>query len=280
MKTTRPIFVIGSGRCGTRSVYKLLRDQPDMEVHHEYACTHIQKLSVLKSLGKLDHTGALEQLNALHFSAIELSTSSTFIDCSNKLTWIIPELIERFPQARFVHMVRDGRKVSASFYRKLRNEIYDDESVSVLRQWLAGEIRLPPPPEKRYWWNIPTEGMPFAEVFGRFSQFERICYHWVESNRRILDDAETFLPQSQYLQVKLEKLHSDIDYFSQFLEFVGVSLTSELWARIQRPENAIIPMDFGLSPAQLESFELIASEMMHNLGYDLRIAPAEVNYGQ
>ena len=280
MLSTQPIFVIGSGRCGTRSIYKLLRDQPDMEVHHEYACTQVQKLSVLRSLGKIDHQVVVEQLNELHFSAIELSLFPTFMDCSNKLTWIIPELIERFPQARFVHMFRDGRKVCASFYRKLRSEIYDDVSVSVLRRWLAGEIQYPPPPEKRYWWNIPVRGMPFSDSFDTFSQFERICYHWVESNRRILEDAESLIPPAHYLPVKLETLHSNREYFTKFLEFVGVDFSPELWNRIQRPENAIIPIDFGLSTTQAASFERIGSSMMSLLGYDLSEPAAEVDYGQ
>lgn len=44
---TIPIFVVGSGRSGTRAIYKLLSGTEGIEIYHEYVCTHIQQYAAL-----------------------------------------------------------------------------------------------------------------------------------------------------------------------------------------------------------------------------------------
>ena len=88
---------------------------------------------------------------------------------------------------KFIHLVRDGRKVVSSYFHKLGDECYDDKSVAVLQAWLDDPVLNPmPPPEKKYWWNIPKPGTPLSKVFRRYDQFQRICFHWAEVNRFIL----------------------------------------------------------------------------------------------
>jgi len=181
---TKPLFFIGSGRSGTRTIYKMLRGSADVEIHHEYACESTQRVAVLYSLGLATRSDVIDHLNLHHASAVFWSESKYWIDSSNKLTWLVEPLINRFPDARFVHLVRDGRKVTNSFFRKLGNEMYDDLGVSVLRQWLDNRNSVPmPPAEKRYWWNIPLNGMPLAKEFPLFNHYQRTVYHWVESTR-------------------------------------------------------------------------------------------------
>jgi len=49
------------------------------------------------------------------------------------LSWLIPDLAALFPDAKFVHLVRDGRKVAGSYFRKLGAECYDDRSTHVFQ---------------------------------------------------------------------------------------------------------------------------------------------------
>ncbi len=39
--TTRPFFVVSSGRSGAQMIHGLLAGRPGVEVHHEYLCTHV-----------------------------------------------------------------------------------------------------------------------------------------------------------------------------------------------------------------------------------------------
>jgi len=267
LSTTVPIFIVGSGRSGTRMVFKLLSGIPEVEIYHEYVCTHIQQQATLYHMGLIDNNEIKQKIKELHGSAIHYSKANCWVDCSNKLSWIIEPLFALFPTAKFVHLVRDGRKVAISYFHKLNDEMYDDESVKIMRDWLNNQEKLPmPPPEKRYWWNIPQKSQPYAEKFSKFDQFQRACYQWVESNRVIMESLKN-IPQEQKLFVKLEDLVADRDVLANLLAFFEVKYEEHFFEFLQTPQNVIFPMDFQLKDFQLLQFNEIAFDMMETLGY-------------
>ena len=266
-KTTVPVFVVGSGRSGTRTIYKLLSGLPTIEIYHEYVCTHIQQAAVLYYMGIIDRGEVKRQIMRLHGSAIYYSKCRFWVDCSNKLSWIIEPLLELFPLAKFVNLTRDGRKVANSYLHKLGDEMYDDESVRTLQEWMAHRHERPmPPPEKKYWWNIPQPGQPFANEFPHFDQFQRACYQWREANRVILGSFRQ-VPTSRQLIVKLEELTTDRNTLKKFLTFFGVQYEEHHLEFLRTPQNVIFPMDFSLTDTQRKQFEAIAGDMMERLGY-------------
>jgi len=267
---TAPVFVIGSGRSGTRTIFKLLSGIEGLEIHHEYCCTHIQPVAARYAMGCSDIDETIAVLQSLHGAAIDWSHADTWIDCSNKLTWVVEPLMRLFPEARFVNLVRDGRKVANSFFHKLPDEMYDDRSTAILRRWLDDPDNAPmPPPEKKYWWNIPVDGMPFADEFPRFGQFERAVYHWVESNRVAAESLSTHVPADQQLTLRLEDLVAERSTLEAFCEFLGIPCDDSYAEFLETPQNVIYPMDFGLDDAQRSQFAAIAAPMMQQLGYDL-----------
>lgn len=264
---TTPVFVLGSGRSGTRMIYRLLSGIPSIEIHHEFLCTHIQPVAALYFMNLLGKDEAKQELLKTHGAAIHYSKDQWWIDCSNKLSWVIEPLFELFPKAKFVNLVRDGRKVVSSFFHKLASEIYDDESVKILQEWIARRDELPMPPgEKKYWWNIPQKGQPFSEIFPYFDQFQRITYHWVEANRVIMESLR-MVPEGQQLSLKLEELTRSRRVLSRLLAFVGLDYGEHFFEFLQTPQNVIFPMDFRLAPDQMEQFNRIAGAMMERLGY-------------
>jgi len=266
-KNTTPVFVVGSGRSGTRMIFKLLSGIPIIEIYHEYLCTHIQPYTALYYMQIITEDEAEQKLKELYGSAIYYSKAKYWVDCSNKLSWVIELLFELFPSAKFVNLLRDGRKVASSFFHKLSNEMYDDESVRIMQKWLSNRDKLPiPPPEKKYWWNIPQPGQPFHNDFKNLNRFQRCCYQWVESNRIILDSLEK-VPEEQKLFVKLEELTNNRETLRQFLKFFDVEYEEHYFEFIQVPQNVIFPMDFKLTDEQMEQFEQIAGSMMEKLGY-------------
>lgn len=264
---TIPIFVVGSGRSGTRSVFKLLSGIRSIEIHHEYLCTHVQQVATLYFMRMMDESTIKQEFMKLHGSAIYYSKAKYWVDCSNKLSWIIEPIFQLLPNARFVHLVRDGRKVANSYYQKLSDEMYDDDSVEIIQRWLADPDGLPmPPPEKKYWWNVPQADQPFAKEFQGFNQFQRACYQWVESNRVIIESLKR-VPKEQQLLVKLEDLTSDREILKRFLSFFDVTYEEHYFEYLQTPQNVVFPMDFKLTEIQTEQFNQIASDMMQKLGY-------------
>ena len=272
-----PFFVVSSGRSGTAMLHKALSAEPGVEMHHEYMVQIAQPLAVRRYLGLVDFTEAVKILSQTHGAAVGYSEAGHWGDSSNKLSWLIPELAEALPSARFVHLVRDGRKVAGSYFRKLGEECYDDRSTRILQAHYDNPGHAPaPPPEKKYWWPVPRRDDPAARGFRCFGQFERICWHWAEVNRVILN-ALARLPAPRQMFVRLEDLHEDAGAVRGLYDFLDLPFSDAAFAAFARPHNVNRPEDRLLAPAERARFDAIAGGMMNRLGYAER-SEYVVNY--
>jgi hypothetical protein len=264
---TRTFFVVSSGRSGTAMLHKALSSAGDIEMHHEYMVHIVQPLSVRRYMGLADGADARAVLSATHAAAALYSERAHWGDSSNKLSWLIPDLAALMPDAKFVHLVRDGRKVAGSYFHKLGAECYDDRSTSVLQAHFDDPVMQPaPPPEKRYWWPLPRRDDPRAAEFRRYDQFARIAWHWVEINATIIRSLEA-LPADRQLFVRLEDLVVSPRLVRALFEFLGLDYRREHSQIFARPHNVNRPEDRPLSPEQRAMFTPIGSSMMERLGY-------------
>lgn len=273
--TARPIFIVSSGRSGTAMLHKALAAKPDVAMHHEYAVAITQPLAVRRYLGLIDEAACGRVIAETFGAAIAHSTARVWGDSSNKLSWLIPDLAAQFADARFVHLVRDGRKVAGSYFHKLGAENYDDRSNAILQAHYDGTGPAPPP-EKPYWWPVPRRGDALAGAFRGFDQFQRICWHWTEVNRVILESLAA-LPKERTLFTRLEDMVQAPEKVEELMNFLGLPYQPEDHAAFQRPHNVNRPRDQLLTPHQRAQFESIAAPMMARLGYGRR-AEYVVNY--
>jgi Sulfotransferase family len=272
-----PFFIVSSGRSGTAMLAKALAAEKSVTIEHEYMVHLVQPLAVRRYGGLADSGEARAILSACHGAAVRYAATPIWGDSSNKLSWLIPDLAALFPDARFIHLVRDGRKVVSSYFHKLAAECYDDRSTRVLTAHLAAPETVPaPPPEKKYWWPRPLPDNPWANEFPHFNQFQRISWHWSEVNRMILGDIEG-VPEDRRLFVRLEDLRAQPSSVAALFRFLGLSYRDEHFATFARPHNVNRPVDKMLSPEQLADFTRIAAPMMEQLGYSGRPEYA-VNY--
>jgi hypothetical protein len=265
--TAKPFFVVSSGRSGTAMMVKALAAAPGVAIEHEYMVHLIQPLAVRRYWGLAGAREARAVLSACHGTAVRYSDAALWGDSSNKLSWLIPDLAALFPEARFIHLVRDGRKVASSYFHKLAAECYDDRSTRILAAHLADPVGVEaPPPEKKYWWPQPRNDDPWADQFSRFDQFQRIVWHWAEVNRVILDAFEG-VPNSQRHTVKLEDLRSQPSAVARLFAFLGMPREDQHFPIFARPHNVNRPVDHLLTPQQATQFLRIAGPMMERLGY-------------
>jgi len=277
LKNKKVFFIIGSGRSGTRTFYRMLAGHEKIEIHHEYLCTHVQPLGVLNYLGVISKKDIIKQLKNIYLPAVVYSSKNIFIDSSNKLTWLISPLLEIFPNARFLAIARDGRKVVASFYYKLKDEIYDDKSTKILYEWyLNPEKKLMPPPEKKYWWNVPPKNHTLHKHFLKISRFERICYHWQEAYKVILEKKDEL--NDRILLMKLEEITSSEKALTKIFDFLGIEYDSVYFQFLKTPKNVFFPFDFKLTPEQEDIFWSICGKIMEKLGYNRETKQYEVKY--
>jgi hypothetical protein len=264
---TRPFFIVSSGRSGTAMLHKVLSAAGGIEMHHEYMVHIVQPLAVRRYMGWADPAEVNKVLRATHHAAVRYSNAAHWGDSSNKLSWLIPDLADLMPDAKFVHLVRDGRKVASSYFHKLGDECYDDRSTAILAAHARDPERNPaPPPEKKYWWPLPRQGDRFERAFEGFGQFERISWHWVEINRVILQSLAP-LPPDRKLFTRLENLESRASEVKALFEFLELPYRTEHSGMFARPHNVNRPEDQLLDRMQSEKFVRIAGDMMEALGY-------------
>ena len=265
--SAKPFFIVSSGRSGTAMLHKALSAVPGVEMHHEYMVHVVQPLAVRRYLGLIDSEEALKGVLRTHAAAAFYGAAQHWGDSSNKLSWLIPELAAAMPEAKFIHLVRDGRKVAGSYFRKLGDECYDDRSTAILQAHYDDPASVPaPPPEKKYWWPVPRRGDPAAPAFRRFDQFERICWHWAEINRVILDELAK-LPDDRHMFVQLEELHASPGAVRGLYGFLSLPYRDDAFAAFARPHNVNTPRDRLLDARERAAFDRIAGTMMRQLGY-------------
>lgn len=268
--TTQAFFIVSSGRSGTAMLQKALAAAPDVDMHHEFKVHIVQPLGVRRYMGLCDRNEALETLRATYGAAIASSRLAHWGDSSNKASWLIPELAELLPKAKFVHLVRDGRKVASSYFHKLNDECYDDHSTAVFRAYARSGGAVPaPPPEKKFWWPLPRLSDPVAREFDQFDQFQRIAWHWAEINHVILE-ALAQIPRERQHFVRLEDLRYERCATKGLFEFLGITFSDDIAGLFTRPHNVNRPEDQLLSAHQRGQFERIAGAMMKELGYAKR----------
>jgi hypothetical protein len=262
---TQPFFIVSSGRSGTAMLHKALSAVADMQ--HEYMVQITQPLAVRRYLDLIDSAKALEILTQTHVAAIGHSSASHWGDSSNKLSWLIPELAQLLPTAKFVHLVRDGRKVAGSYFRKLGEECYDDRSTRIMQAHYDDPSGTPaPPPEKKYWWPVPRRGDSSARAFRSYLQFERICWHWAEINSVIIHSLAV-LPREKHVFIRLEELRESPAAVKGLYDFLKLPYSTDAFAAFARPHNVNKPEDRLLDEYECARFDAIAGGMMAQLGY-------------
>ena len=260
-------FIVSSGRSGTAMLHKALSTAADIEMHHEYMVNIVQPLAVRRYMGWVSKDDACEVLRGIYGAAVHYATTRHWGDSSNKVSWLIPELAGILPQAKFVHLVRDGRKVASSYFHKLGHECYDDRSTAIFQRFADDPAHCPsPPPEKKYWWPLARPEDPYSAAFRRFDQFERIAWHWAEINRVILEALSALPPERSHF-VRLEDLRYSPDAVRNLFAFLDIRAPEDAAALFARPHNVNKPEDKLLDARRRVQFDAIAYAMMERLGY-------------
>jgi hypothetical protein len=171
-KLKNPFFFVGSGRSGTTMLAHLLASHRDIAVypyeankmwhpksypwHHSENCdtspiwVDPYAFTQVSLNARTEHDD--KRMKAVFGACQFILRGKCFVNKSALVTFMIPYILKLFPEARFIHIVRDGRAVALSF------AIHDREMIEEF-----------PDPYKKLGIDFPLEVLveKFAESWKR-----------------------------------------------------------------------------------------------------------------
>ena len=194
MKT---IFILSTGRCGSKSIVDTLNQVENVKAFHEPNPSLIEE-NAKHHFGDFTENPIVLMLKKRKKLIDETHEAGFhYIESSHFLSSFVDPLRKAFPDAFFVHLIRDGRDVVRSAMSRSWYKWKDDRTVV-------------------YGWPAPYY----------MSRFEKCCYFWDFQNRMISQSFER-LTEDQKMIIKVEKLHLDVTFLMNRLDLNPSSIKVE-----------------------------------------------------
>ena len=265
MSEKKVIFILGSGRCGTHSFFKALNNFKQIESHHEFFFEPTLRIATSYHMNKISKTNVKKFIIENHLFSVNNSEKKIWVNSCNALPWLTKVLIEIFPQAKFLHLVRNGKKVVSSFYNKFNDEMYKHINILKLINFLEGNKSAKISSEKKYWRPIPFDDKEELNKFIKLGQFYRICKYWSDINFKIEENLK--LTDKKYF-FKFEDISSRKKSLelTNFLEIRKKDI-NQFYDSFKKPMNVRIPKNFMMNNSQKKIFNKICGDQMLKYNY-------------
>ncbi len=255
-----PIFVVSTGRTGTRFIASLL-DQfcPGVEAHHTTPwSTLINVLGNMHLARLLSETALLRVWRHLKGRDFAVSEHRAFVDSNNHLYVFAAYAHQLYAHAKVVHVIRDPRTYVRSHLNWARERPKSFMANYLLPFWqpngyLLGEFAL--------------------GQWLRLDSFERFCWIWDFKNRYLARLCNADLP---YLLIRFEDLVEEPtrqQTLETLGEFIGAPLVSRPADLPSLPRNNTSTRRFPhwrhWSEKQCKQLHQICGEQMSLYGYGL-----------
>jgi hypothetical protein len=186
----RVLFVLGTGRCGTRSIVDLISHVPGCRLEHERSPVLLREASEYAE-GRMAHPAMVRLLQATR-GPETFHASRVAGEANQRLSLVLPALAEAVPDATYLWLIRDGRATVDSLHRRFCYHRDEARLRPGLGEW--------------------AESRPNGHRLGVFEQgewqgmngFARCCWYWAYTNDLIEGEADRLSLPLQ--QVRLEEL--------------------------------------------------------------------------
>jgi hypothetical protein len=272
----RPVFVIGAPRSGTTVVFELLDQSPELaslgrESHLLWEMFHPMDERRHRSHRLAEVEPSDRERKVLSWAIGHISRGRRYLDKYPRMSLRVEYLDRLYPDAHFVHVVRDGREVVSSLITGWRTP----------GRFGLG-TRLPVPLEIEGYegsvWRFLLP--PGWEEYAQGRRLEEVCaFQWVEANRAVLE-ARDRIPPDRWTQVRYESLVGEpVDTARRLAHELGVGTEGiEAWAagldrRVTRtavstPRRGKWAEEHG---AEIARVLPMLDPMMGRLGYDATV---------
>ncbi len=255
-----PIFLIGAGRSGTTFLGDCLGTLPGISYHHEPVLT--------KAGSRYVYEGRWTQQKAARFyrsvyawlMRFYFDGDLRFAEKTPRNTTVVGFLAEAFPDAKFIHIYRDGRDSALSLSKKP----WITEKGTKQLQYEPGGYPMGP---YAHYWVEPDRAAEFEAT----SDFHRCIWSWRRLTEVALQWGQKLDPE-RYHELRYETLVADpLPEADKILEFLGLqdaSTRQALHAAVSESRtDSVGAWSRELTTEEVAEAEREAGQLLRQLGY-------------
>ena len=195
------IFVLSTGRAGTKLLSEVLKKSSNLWVEHS-PHPELAHQSSLVYRAKL--SGESLEWAFLHARLDLLSTiyksGHLYVETNNRISLYAPGIAKLLPNAKFIHLVRHPAEFVRSGMRRGYYEHMEPEQ--------SGHL-------------VPREGDPVFDSWDRMHRIEKIAWQWNEINAHIESFKRNFSSERVFF-LKSDELFSQVDAISKIERFIEI----------------------------------------------------------
>jgi hypothetical protein len=327
MKQTQPLIVVGTGRCGTHTLVQLLSSVPGVLALHEGkgrdTAGQPVDLGDLTGLNVYLHhaarrKAALEESFTLRGDTLRLMDACfaqrhrfirecrekglVFCDVNRCEYNFINYIFDRYPQAYFVHLVRNGYDVVRSWNFRIgaypgTGELLKHKVRSTRRRYFSasrhgdgigehlcdlrlhlllrrsrmgsGAVRILANLGQRNYHlekPVPFPDDPHFENWRGFRRIEKLAWFWSHTNTLISERLDA-VPETRKHLLRIEDL--DKTELENLLSRAGLPLEYDR-SRLKPHGVGAASRTFNWSKDDLDRFNRVAANSMQRMGYEIR----------
>lgn len=256
-----PIFVLGAPRSGTTFLGECLAQLPELSYHFEPVLTKAGVRAIYD--GEWNRTTGAFVYRSVYSWLMRLSNESElrFCDKTPGNCFIIPFLLQVFPKAQFVHILRDGRDSALSLSKKrwYRADMAG-KGVRDADGYFCG-------PGKRFW--VKDEQV---DDYEHADDLHRCIWLWREYVESAIRGTRQ-VPETQLLELKYEEFIEEPSKHSRrILDFLGIDRSHSRQSFEEFVSRKANPGSLGrwrteINEIQLAPMHADAGALLVSLGY-------------
>lgn len=209
LEQAEPVFVFSTGRCGTKWLSVLLRNDARIRVNHNDYPELIRHSRMAYESYDAQPELFQEVLRACRDGYVlgAYQRNRVYVETNHRITFFSYAIEKVYPRAKYVHLVRHPGDVVRSGLRRdwYNGALHDGQRIRCANQ----------------------------EQWHAMSRISKIAWLWNETNKHI----EEFLSpveRSRFMRIKSEDMFSDVAACQQLARFVGAEIQDSTIVRSQR----------------------------------------------
>ncbi len=238
-------FILGTGRCGTTSLASSL------STINGICCLHEPEPILIEESSQYLYSKMTSEeiVRILHQTRKTKVKGDMYGESNQCLSFIVEPLLEAFPDAKFVWILRNGIDFVNSAYNK--KWYIDEEKIHLLkndglRRWASSRIQA------------NKLGIMSNEHWGQMDQFEKCCWYWVYTND-LIEKKKELIKSKNFFFLKLEDINNKYPELVRFLGFTPNFVRPPFRFNLTRKEGELL---MSWTDKQQESFIKICGAFM------------------